>query len=120
MVLACACRRSRLVRLAMIRGLKTRTMRTDGLRMGYHPRLSDPARELVSRIQLLGSPRALQEMSDPELERWMQTCQAMLAAPPEQAAPTAHGASCSTTPAASTPPVENSEAQTAAPGRRVF
>jgi len=65
----------------MIRGLKTRTMRTDGLRMGYHPRLSDPARELVSRIQLLGSPRALQEMSDPELERWMQTCQAMLARP---------------------------------------
>jgi transcriptional regulator with XRE-family HTH domain len=42
---------------------------------------SGPIRELPSQVELIGSPHALAEMSDRELELWTHTCAAMVSRP---------------------------------------
>jgi hypothetical protein len=49
--------------------------------MDYDPSFSGPIRELASQVELIGSPHALSEMSDHELELWTQTCAAMVSRP---------------------------------------
>jgi hypothetical protein len=47
----------------------------------YHLDFSPPVRALLSRVEQLGSRRALPAMTDTELELWRQACETMSARP---------------------------------------
>jgi len=47
----------------------------------FDPALSDRARGLLSRVERHGADRALGQMTDPDLDHFIDACQMMLARP---------------------------------------